>query len=366
MILALRELRRQPRRFVTAAAVLTLLVVLLLFLGGLLDGLYLGSTGALRAQHADVFVYSADANDSIIRSRIDPRTRARVVHVTGVTAVNGLGITLTGTTVPGQRPLADTAVVGYEIAANGVPAPPPEGEAWADRRLESFGVRVGQTLGVGPQKVPVLVKGWVHDTNYLLQGALWVSPPTWRKVQAASRPDAGVPSGTFEVLVVRGTPPAVQLARDIDAATNNATKSLTKNEAVLSSPGTREQKSTFAGIIDVTFLVVGLVVALFFVLLTIERTALYGVLKAVGAKTSRLLAGLITQALVIGTVAFVAGELLTVGLAAILPAKIPLILQSSRAVSTCVGVIIAAVLGGSISLRRIVHADPMTAIGASN
>ncbi|MGB8651911.1 MAG: ABC transporter permease [Mycobacteriales bacterium] len=366
MILALRELRRQPRRFVTAAVVLTLLVVLLLFLGGLLDGLYLGSTGALRAQRANLLVYSADANDSIIRSRIDPPTRARVQHAPGVTAVNGLGITLTGTTVPGQRTLADTAVIGYQIAANGVPAPPHDGEAWADRRLEAFGVRVGQTLGVGPQRVPVLVKGWVHDTNYLLQGALWVSPPTWHHVQATSRPDAAVPPGTFAVLVVSGTPPAAQLAQDIDSATEHATKTLTKGEAVLSSPGTREQKSTFAGIIDVTFLVVGLVVALFFVLLTVERIALYGVLKALGAKTSRLLTGLITQAVVIGTAAFVVGELVTLGLAVVLPAKIPLILQPSRAASTYIGVVIAAVLGGSFSLRRIVRSDPVTAIGASN
>jgi putative ABC transport system permease protein len=124
VILALRELRRTPRRFVTATVVLTLLVVLLLFLGGLLDGLYLGSTGTLRAQRADVIVYSADANDSIIRSRIDPALRARVEQVRGVTDVNGLGITLVGTTVPGRSTLADTAVIGYERAPRGVPAPP--------------------------------------------------------------------------------------------------------------------------------------------------------------------------------------------------------------------------------------------------
>lgn len=40
---------------------LTLIVVLLLFLGGLLDGLFLGSTGAISAQKADVFVYSTTA-----------------------------------------------------------------------------------------------------------------------------------------------------------------------------------------------------------------------------------------------------------------------------------------------------------------
>ena len=159
MIIALRELRRNPRRFVTATVVLTLLVVLLLFLGGLLDGLYLGSTGALRAQRADVIVYSADANDSIIRSRIDPELRARVEQVPGVTDVGGLGITLVGTTVPGRATLVDTAVIGYEHAAAGVPAPPPVGEAWADRRLAAFGVRKGQVLGVGPQQVPVKVRG---------------------------------------------------------------------------------------------------------------------------------------------------------------------------------------------------------------
>ena len=366
MILALRELRRTPRRFVTATVVLTLLVVLLLFLGGLLDGLYLGSTGALRAQRADVIVYSADANDSIIRSRIDPALRAQVERVPGVNEVNGLGITLTGTTVPGRGTLADTAVIGYESAPRGVPAPPPAGEAWADRRLAAFGVQVGQTLGVGPEQVPVRVRGWVSDTSYLLQGALWVDPATWRHVQATSRPDAGVPPGTFAVLAVSGRPPARTLAHDIDAATNGETTTLTKSQAVLSLPGTREQKSTFAGIIGVTFLVVGLVVALFFVLLAIERISLYGVLKALGASTPRLAAGVITQALAVGIVAFVVGELLTLGLAALLPAQIPLQLQPSRAVLTLVGVTAAAVLGGTVSLRRVARADPMTAIGVTN
>ena len=39
MRLALRELRRRPGRFATATVILTLIAVLLMFLGGLLDGL---------------------------------------------------------------------------------------------------------------------------------------------------------------------------------------------------------------------------------------------------------------------------------------------------------------------------------------
>ena len=53
-MLPLRELRRRPSRFIVATVVLSFLATLLLFLGGLLDGLYLGSTGAIRAQQGDV------------------------------------------------------------------------------------------------------------------------------------------------------------------------------------------------------------------------------------------------------------------------------------------------------------------------
>ncbi|HMS87537.1 MAG TPA: hypothetical protein PKE56_03790, partial [Acidimicrobiales bacterium] len=78
MKLALRELRRRPGRFVTATAVLTVLAILLMFLGGLLDGLLAGSTGAYRAQRADLIVYSSTARESLVRSRIDQPARRQV------------------------------------------------------------------------------------------------------------------------------------------------------------------------------------------------------------------------------------------------------------------------------------------------
>ena len=93
---------------------LALLVVLLLMLGGLLDGLYIGSTGALRAQKSQLAVYDTAARDSTIRSRIDPATRATIESVDGVEATYGFGVALVGARVPGQSEIVDTAVIGYE------------------------------------------------------------------------------------------------------------------------------------------------------------------------------------------------------------------------------------------------------------
>ncbi|MFN0090574.1 MAG: FtsX-like permease family protein [Acidimicrobiales bacterium] len=364
MRLGLLELRRRPGRFGVACAVLSLLVVLLLLLGGLLDGLFLGSTGALRAQRADAVVFSASARESLLRSRLTPEDRAVVEAVDGVDAVGGLGVALVAARVPGRSALADAAVIGYELAPRGTPAPPPPGQAYADTRLRADGASLGDTLLVGLAETPITIVGWVEDTSYLLQGALWVAPDTWREVQNRSRPDAALGEGEFQALVVRGGPDPAALAAAVDAAAGGATTTLTKNEAVFSLPGTRQQNSTFLQIIYTTVAVAALVVALFFALITLERSALYGVLKALGASSAQLFAGVLSQAIVVAGVALVVGGAVTWLVAELVPVgAVPLQLEASRALFSAVWVLAAAALGSAVSLRRVVRVDPASAIG---
>ncbi len=365
MNLAVTELRRRPGRFTVATVVLTFLSLLLLLLGGLLDGLFLGSTGAIRAQRADVIVYSDTARDSFLRSRLTADVREQVETVPSVTEVGGLGFTLLGATVPDESDLADVAVAGYEVAPSGVPDPPAPGRAWADERLQDSGVSIGDTLLVGPAATPIVVDGWVEDTNYLLQGALWVTLDTWREVQNANRPDAFVADGVVQVLVVRGDGAGDDLAAAIDAATGT-TSTLTRDDAVFALPGVREQQSTFNAIIYSTLAVVLAVVGLFFSLLTLERTGLYGVLKAIGASTRRLFAGVVLQAVVVTVIAFVIGGLLAWLADSVLPGDIPLQLTAGRYVFTFVALIVAAVLGSAVSLRRVTRIDPASAIGSAS
>lgn len=365
MRLALRELRRRPGRFAVVGGALTFLVVLLLLLGGLLDGLTLGSSGAFRAQRADAITYAADAGQSFIRSRLPADVRERIEAVDGVAAVGGLGSAQLAAAVPGEDELADVAVLGYELAPAGVPDVPAEGEAWADRRLEADGVEVGDELRIGPAGVPVTVAGWVEDTTYLGQGSLWVAPATWRAVLAASRPDQVLAEGTFQVLVVQGDDgvDAADLARRVDEATGGATETLTKAEAIDAIPGSAQQRAVFSGLIGVTLFVAGLVAALFFALLIIERTPLYATLKALGARSRTLGAGLVAQAVVVALGAVLVGGLLSWLLAQAVPPSVPVDLRPSRAVTTAVLLVVAAAVGALVPLRRIVRIEPATAIG---
>jgi putative ABC transport system permease protein len=371
---AFAEMRRRPQRFVTAVVILTLIAVLLIFLGGLLDGLTAGSTNAFTAQRGELIVFSADARDSLERSRLTAEDRERVGAVDGVAEVGGLSVTLLGARRPGavagDRDLLDVAVFGYEVAPRGVPEPPGPGEAWADDRLETEGVAVGDTLAVGPARTPVTITGFVTDTTYLGQASLWASPSTARAVTAANRPDLEVSDDAVAALIVRlddADADVATVAARIDASTGDATRARTLAEAADAVPGVAQQRSTFNQIIGVTVVVALVVVALFFALIVVERTALYGVLKAMGARPRALVGGVLAQAAAVSATAAAIGTALAIGLAAALPpGSVPFALSANRVVASVVLVILAALVGCLTSLRRVLRIDPASAIGSSS
>ncbi len=153
----------------------------------------------------------------------------------------------------------------------------------------------------------------------------------------------------------------------IDAATAGATDSYTIDEAVAAIPGITEQQNTFNQIIGVTVVIALVVIGLFFALLTVERTSLYGVLKALGAKSSTIFAGLVAQAVVVTAIAaFVAGALVVILDLVIPPGSIPLLVTPARIILSVVLLLVAAVLGCSFSLRRVLRIDPASAIGTTS
>ena len=373
MKLALRELRRQPGRFVTATVILTLIASLLMLLGGLLDGLLSGATSAVLAQEGELIVFSSTAEDSFLRSRITTETSAQVAAVEGVSAVGGIGVVQLGARVPGkgERDLLDVVLFGYELPPRGVPDPPAAGRAYADATLEAQGLEKGMTIELGQARTPVEIIGFVDDLQYSGQGTLWADAATWREALNANRPGSGVGDDTFQSLVVQvddnAAPAAVASSIDSTAgsSTDGRTSTLTVVDAANAIGGVEQQRSTFNQIIGVTVIIAIVVVALFFALLTVERTAMYGVLKAVGARSRTLFGGVLLQAVIVTFIASCIGGALALALdLASPPGSIPFTLTPARVVTSVVLLLLAALIGCAFSLRRVLRIDPASAIGS--
>ena len=370
MKLAWRELVRKPGRFAMAGAILTLIALLLMFLGGLLDGLLASSTCAYRVQDADRIVYSDTSKNSLVRSRIEPDVRAQVEDAVGTGEVGGFGSIQLGARMDGRgvRDLIPVVVFGYELAPKGLPAElPGPGEVYADRSLEVEDVKVGTELLLGPARTPVEVIGFLDDSQYNGQGSLWGSLDTWRTVTDANRPDASVDADVVQALVVRDAsdPADAATSSAIDDATGS-TSTLTIDEAIAALPGVEQQTATFNQIIGVTVVIAIVVVALFFALLTVERTSLYGVLKAIGASSTRLFLGVLFQAVLVTLAAAGVGAAAALALDAVIPAgTIPFVATPARLLGSVVFLLFAAVIGCAFSLRRVLRIDPAAAIGGT-
>lgn len=370
MRLALRELRRQPGRFAIATFTLTLIAVLLMFLGGLLDGLIQSATGAYRAQPGQLIVYSADANDSLAGSRIDGPLRKEVESAVGAAgAVGGIGEVTLGARVEGgdERAIEAVSLRGYEIAPAGLPADlPAAGEVWADPDLaETY--EVGQVLLLGPARSEVTIAGFLEESATPSLGGVWGSLDTWRTVVAEARPGAAMGEDTAQglVVVLDDDGAAADVAAAIDGATG-ATRTLTLDDAVNAIPGVSAQQSTFGQIIGVTLAIALVVVALFFALLTVERLSLYAVLKAIGAKSRTIFSGVVAQALVVTLIAALVGVALTLAAGAFIPAgSLPFAVEPARLLTSVGLMAFAAMVGSAFSLRRVLRIDPAEAIGGN-
>ena len=157
---------------------------------------------------------------------------------------------------------------------------------------------------------------------------------------------------------------AVAVARRIDRRDRRRDRDRLRAEAADSIGGVRQQRSVFNQIIGVTLVIAVVVVALFFALLTVERIGLYGMLKAIGARSRTLFGGVVVQAVVVALIAAAIGSGFALFLdRALPPGTIPYQLLPGRLIVSSAALVVAAVVGSVFSLRRVLRVDPASAIG---
>ena len=374
MRLAIAEMRRNLGRFGAIIGAVVLIVFLVLVLNALADGLYYGATGAIRTGGADLYVFSKDGRKQVARSSLPVSSAATVAAVPGVDEVGAVGV-LQGT---GQGPkgVIDLALIGYVPDRPGGPARaasgrlPRPGEPFAgaaDTSLRDKGVRLGDTITFSGSSRPITVVGFTADSRYELQPTVWTTVDTWRTVRDEARPELQGKQGDVQALAVRvasGT--SIGATADaIDAALGGATETITRSATILALPGVEAQRSTFDQIINTTFVVAAIVIALFFALITLEKRTQLAILKAVGASSRYLAAGILVQSLLVCVAGLAVGIVLSRLVAVVLPATVPVIFRAATAATVVAGTLVAGALGAAFSFRRVTRLDPASALGGA-
>jgi putative ABC transport system permease protein len=238
------------------------------------------------------------------------------------------------------------------------------GVVLADVSLQAEGVSLGDTLTIVGASPTLNVVGFVEDSQYLLAHSLWVPLETWEELRIEVRPETarlGAYAQAFPILVDEGAD-VERVVAAIDQMMGS-TETVTTDEAALSLPGVEQQESTFTAIIAASFVVVALVIALFFALITLEKRGQLAILKAIGSPNGLLLQGVLVQAVIATVAGYAIGFLLARLLGFVLPSTVPVAFLPATAASLFLATVAMGGLGAAFSFRRIVRIDPASALG---
>lgn len=358
MFLATAELRRSVGRFTLLGGAIGLLVLLLLFFQAVAGALTSGLTGAFESAQAQVWVYDDTSRLNPQASILDEAVVAEITDVDGVAAASP--VTYTVFEVDGDP----TAVVAVEPDS---PALPPEVSGGRMLASSGEGIAAGGFGTDGPSGtldlagVSVEVVGQAQGATFNILPTLYTTRDTVAEATAA-RAGAPIPLPPNVVAVaIDDDADPTEVATAITAAVSGVT-AVDRAEAIANLPGAGDITRSFGILYVLLYLVVAIVTAVFFQILTVQKRDALVLLRAVGARPSDLVVPVLAQVVVVVGLAVAIGAGAAAGLLTAAQDTFGSQLDPATVATSSLAILALGIVAGLWSVQRILRIEPVEAV----
>jgi putative ABC transport system permease protein len=364
-LIGLLEIRRRKLQFVLIALIVTLISYLVLMINGLGVGLNEQAGSALKNFNADAIAYSERAGLSVIRSELSAELVDEISQRFGAESSAPLGyVAANYATDDGE--IDSAAFLGFEPGTIGAPKVVDGRPLTSDDRdgllvdssfLRYSGLDVGDTVRVSIRLVErdFLIVGETDEGNFFFQPAVYLLRSSWQELKyGSSGPDLPAAS----IMLLKG--------KDAAGSSGEGWTAVNKSTAFANIEGVSGQQSTVQALQLFGFLIGGLVIGVFFYVLTLQKIGQIGVLKAVGASSFFVFRQVLVQVLAISIVGVAIAAPLawaTNRLLQQVPNPVPIAFTTSTFVGTSALLVLMAAVGAAFSGRQVAKVDPIIALG---
>lgn len=354
MFLAINEIKHSKLRYALVIGVMFLIAYLVFFLIGLAYGLAQDNRTAVDKWQADHILLSEDANNNLNMSMIQQDLFNEVkADEKAVLAQTASVVTKTGASekinvsffgIDSDQFLAPNVVSGEMFANND--------EAVADESLkDEYGVAIGDTLKLSGSEKKLKVVGFTNSAKFNVSPVLYTTLGAYQEIRFETK---GTSENTrINAIVTRG---------NLDEVPDSLT-SITIKSFINELPGYSAQVLTFGFMIGFLIVIAAIVIGIFIYVLTMQKTEIFGVMKAQGVSSRYIAISVIVQTFLLATIGVAVGLAGSLATALVLPEAVPF--QTNIVFLAAISglMIIIAVLGAFFSVRTIVKIDPLKAIG---
>ncbi|WP_068505222.1 ABC transporter permease [Paenibacillus kribbensis] len=370
MFLAIREMRFAKARYLLIATIMVLVSFLVLFVTGLAQGLAYDNAASIKNMAATHFIMEQDSDHRFTRSQIDQSLLAEAGLIAGAENAEPLGVKMTTVIPAGDTQKIDVTLLAInpggwlepKVTEGSPLSDEAKGRVLVDKTMADYGVKIGTTIEDQASGTKWIVNGFVKNESFSHTPAVFLNKQDWVNLQAQAQARQGADPASsivFNAIAIKGVPEKV---KDLQAALPN-TEVVTKSEAVSAIPGYKEEQGSLMMMIAFLFVISAFVLAVFFYVITIQKTSQFGILKAIGTRTAYLAGSVASQVLALSVGSLFISVILLQLFESILPSSMPFQLGYSTLLLTCLIFVAMSLAGSLFSVWKVTKIDALDAIG---
>jgi putative ABC transport system permease protein len=345
-------------RYLLISFIIFFVAVLVFIINGLANGLAMNNASSIINMPASSFYLQKNVEGRIDRSHL----QINLEKVQSKSGVEPIGIQMGALSQVGSDNQLDVTfmamkeggflkpdVMEGEDFITGV-----KNEVLLDRSLKSEKVKIGSIVKDARTGIKLKVSGFIHDQTFSHTPVAIVSFDTWGSLSG------GPQNSKYNAVVSKNNDTVSR--KEISKLVEGGVW-VNKETVIKGVPGYTAEQNSLMMMLSFLIIIAVFVLAAFFYIMTIQKTSQFGILKAIGAKSSYLIKSTIVQVILLTLFSIATAVGFTRIFKAVLPIDIPFIFDLMQIIKFSGILFLVSIFGSLLSVFNITRADPVQAMG---
>lgn len=337
--MAWKEIVKNKSRFIILGSIVFLVSLLTFMISGLSNGLSQDNAALIKEMPEGTFYMEEDADETYNLSKIDTDMENDVI--TENEKATALSIQMGFVDNSDDKQFS----VAFVTETNDALFPDvAEGEIILDESLKEDGIEVGDTLTNNQFSEDFTVKGFVEQQKFSHAPVAFVNEDNYREMYHTEE---------MQMMFIPGKDEPTSMS---------GLQGFSNKDFLNTIPSYSAEQLSLNMIVWFLVVISGMLFGIFFYMMNVQKVGLYGILKAIGVKTSTLFQMMWTQMLVITAVALLFSVGLSQLFSTIAPEGMPFHLTLATTGQLAIVFIIIGFIGATLSGIQIKRIQPLQAI----
>lgn len=339
MNIAWKEIKKNKVRFLILGSIIFLVSLLTFIISGLANGLSQDNASLIKDLPEGQFYMNKEGDETYNLSKIDSDIQDEIINKQKDAVAFSIQMGFLNSETDKQHSVAFVTSTDSELFEN-----VEDGEIILDQSMEDKGIKVGDVLTNNQFSGEFKVKGFVEQKKFSHAPVAYINMKNYKEIYRVME---------MQLLFIPGGESSEQFM---------GLQSFSHKDFLNTIPSYNAEQMSLNMIVWFLVVISGMLFAIFFYMMNIQKVGLYGILKAIGMKTSRLFKIMWTQMLFITIISLILSISFSQVFNMIAPDGMPFHLTFETTIQLSLVFLFIGFIGATLSGIQIKKIEPLHAI----